>query len=92
MAAKYSSSPIFDQAKDLEALHTYTKECSKVAWDLCVQTPPMVINYHEEQFNFDLHTRFYTSNKDLCDIFIYHWPTLLQSSPGQVLSKGVVQT
>lgn len=90
---KYGASPVFSQAQGLDPIQSYIKECSKVSWDLCVQTPPMLIDSSEKQYNLDLHTRFYNSDKDMYDVLYYHWPTLLQSSPaGGVLFKGVVQT
>lgn len=92
MTVKYCSASIIDQIKDLEVLNSYINECSKVTWDLCVQTPPMIISYQDDTFNFDLHTRFYTSDKDSSALLMYHWPTLLQETSNQIISKGVVQT
>ena len=75
----------------MEEFSLYVRECGQVCWDLCVQTPPMIIDYSETEFNFDLHTRFHQSNVNSSAILLYHWPTLLQTTAGPI-SRGVVQT
>ncbi len=91
---KYGHYPVFTQAKEVEAVRSYIGECSRVCWDLCVQTPAMLINSTETVYNDELHQRFFVSNKESCDIIMYIWPTLLQESLGGImlLVKGCVQT
>ncbi len=90
LSLKYSDSEVFRLASETEPFSMYVRECTQICWDLCVQTPPMVLDYHEMEFNDDLHTRFYTSDMSSTSILLYHWPTLLQASAP--ISKGVVQT
>ncbi len=92
LSESYSNSPAYAQIKQLEAFNSYMEECAKVSWDLCVQTPPMVLNQSETEFNFDLHTRFFNADKCSSEIVTYLWPILLQSSSGSVLFRGVVVT
>lgn len=95
LAQKYGEYPVFHKIKELETVKCYINECSKICWDLCVQTPIMLINSSETLFNDDLHQRFYDSNKESLDISFYLWPTLYQESPTGttvLLMKGWVQT
>ena len=90
LALKYSSSEVFALASETDPFCVYVRECAQICWDLCVQTPPMILDYHEKEFNEDLHTRFYCSDTSSTSILLYHWPTLLQASAP--ISRGVVQT
>lgn len=92
LGQRYEGNKVYDAAAETEAFRTYIQECAKVSWDLCVQTPPMVIDCSIKEFNPDMHKHFFTSNKDSNEIVRYHWPTLLQSTAGPVLSPGTVQT
>ena len=89
---KYSEPPAYTKIKKLQPFRLYLEECVRVAWELSVQTPPMVINFSEREFSSDLHTRFFNANKDHSNIVQYLWPTLLQSSSGPILVRGVVMT
>ena len=89
---KYSLCLSYSELKKLQPFCAYLEECVRVAWDLSVQTPPMVISCSESEFNCDLHTRFFNANKDSNDIILHLWPTLLQSSSRQILFRGVVMT
>ncbi len=89
---KYSSLPCFSALVKLESLQTYIHEAAKLAWDLVVQTPPMILNYKEVEFVAELHTRFHTADRGSDLIVTYQWPTLIQESSGTVLYKGVVVT
>lgn len=91
LSLKYSDSEVFKRVSGMEEFCSYVRECGQVCWDLCVQTPPMIIDYSETEFNFDLHTRFHQSNVNSSCILLYHWPTLLQTTAGPI-SRGVVQT
>lgn len=88
----YAETPAYARIQQLEAFTSYISDCARVSWDLCVQTPPMMLNHTETEFNSDLHTRFYNANKDSNEIIMYLWPTLLQSSSGPILFRGVVLT
>ena len=92
LAEKYSEIPVYVEIKQLEPFLSYISECAHVSWALRVQTPPMVINYSETEYSFDLHRRFYNANKNSDEIIVYHWPTLLQTSSGPILFRGVVLT
>ena len=76
----------------MEPVVSYLHECAHLSWDMVVQTPPMVINYQEVEFIPELHTRFYSANRDSNQIIAYLWPTLVQLSSGSVLFKGTVIT
>ena len=89
---RYGKNDIYKAAAETDAFQAYVKECAKVSWDLCVQTPPMVIDCNAREFNPEMHKRFHTSNRLSEEIVMYHWPTLLQTSPGPILSQGIVQT
>lgn len=91
LSLKYSDSQVFKKVSEVEAFSSYVQECGQVCWDLCVQTPPMLIDYNETEFNFDMHTRFYESDMNSSVILLYHWPTLLQTTTGPI-SRGIVQT
>lgn len=88
----YGKSDVYKAAARTDAFQTYVSECAKVSWDLCVQTPPMVIECNVREFNPEMHKRFHMSNPDSDQIVMYHWPTLLQTNPGPILSQGIVQT
>ena len=92
MEKQYGDHPLFSLMIQLEAVDIFVHECCNLAWDLIVQTPPMVINTNEKEFVPELHTRFYTAKKHSARILWYLWPTLMQSSSGGVLFKGVVIT
>lgn len=92
LSLRHSSSDVFQKVCETDAFASYVRECAQVSWDLCVQTPPMVINYSEEEFNFEIHTRFFQSNATSSVILLYYWPTLLQTPSGPILSRGVVLT
>lgn len=89
---QYGDHPLFSLMIQLDPVTTFLHECCHLAWDLVVQTPSMVINITEKEFIPELHTRFYTAKKNSSAIMWYLWPTLMQSSSGGVLFKGVVIT
>ena len=57
-----------------------------------MQTPPMALEYREEEFQAEKHCRLYNSNMNSSIILQYLWPTLVQKSSGTVLSQGWVST
>lgn len=92
LSLKYADYEIFHKICETEAFFMYMYECAQVCWDLCVQTPPMIIDCTETEYRDDLHKRFYDSNNLSPFILLYHWPTLLQTPSGPILARGVVQT
>ena len=72
MLLKYSNSEIFRLVSEMEPFAVYVRECAQICWDLCVQTPPMLLDYHETEFNEDLHTRFYNSDMSSTSVLLYH--------------------
>lgn len=89
---QYGDHPLFSSMMELEPVICFLEECSRLGWDLVVQSPPMVINVSEREFVPELHTRFFTAKKSSPAVLWYLWPTLMQSSSGGVLFKGVVIT
>ena len=88
---KFSSQPLYRKIKTLAPYISYVEECVRVAWGLCIQTPPMTINCESTVYSPDLHKRFYNADKSSTDIIVYKWPVLMQTS-GPVLVRGVVLT
>jgi hypothetical protein len=91
LSLKYSDSLVFQKASKTDAFCAYVQDCAQVCWELCVQTPPMVIDYSETEFNFDHHTRFHDSDISSSKILLYHWPTLMLTT-AKPLSRGLVKT
>lgn len=89
---RYGNHPQFSLIMELAPVVTFLKECSQLAWDMMVQSPPMIINVNEREFIPELHTRFFEANKKSSLILYYLWPTLMQSSSGVILNKGMVVT
>lgn len=89
---KYSDHSPYAKVCELEPFLGYLKECARLAWDLCVQTPPMTINFSLTEFIPDMHWRFFDSDKSSDKILAYLWPTLLQDSSGVILFRGCVLT
>ena len=53
---RYGKNDIYKAAAETDAFQAYVKECAKVSWDLCVQTPPMVIDCNAREFNPEMTT------------------------------------
>ena len=92
LGQRYEGNKVYREVAKTEPFQTYIGECAKVSWDLCVQTPPMVIDCSVREFNPDMHKHFYKSKTESGEIVMYHWPTLLQTMTGPVLFQGRVQT
>lgn len=92
LAQRYSNTPMLPEIQKLQAFRSYVGECARLSWDLCIQSPAMVIHYSETEFNCELHSHFYTADKTSTHIVLYLWPALLQSSSGPILFRGVVLT
>ena len=89
---KYGSLPCFHLIIRLDSVCAYIRETARLAWDLAVQNPPMVLNVKEVEFVPELHTRFHTADRNSDLIITYQWPTLIQERSGTVLFRGVVVT
>ena len=89
---RYSSLPFFHLIIKSPPVLCYIEECAKLGWDLVIQNPPMVLNYHETDFSPELHTRFHSADSSSEVIICYQWPTLIHQTSGAVLIKGIVIT
>ena len=89
--AKYLNSAVYAEVKGLQPFVDYMKECVRVAWALCIQTPHMTINCSEMVYKREHHKRFYNADKSRKDILMYMWPILTQFN-GPVLVQGIVLT
>ncbi len=79
--------------KTCDGLIIYVRDCVRLAWSLCTQTPPFIIEYETRSFRRDMHVRFHTSHQNSDHIKSYLWPALLEESPnGVCVHKGVVIT
>lgn len=78
--------------KKCDGLLQYVKDCVRLAWGLCNQTPPFFIEYEARIFRRDMHVRFHTSNQESDHIKTYLWPALLEGKNGPCVHKGVVIT
>ena len=75
-------------------LENYIKYCTKFAWLMVSQVPPLEIEYKDNIFNPRTHVlsqafSFEADRSRTRRIFCYLWPTL-QDCQGKVLVKGEV--
>lgn len=91
LSEEHSAKPAYAQIRQLKQFTSYTLECARLSWDLCVQSPPMLLSCQETEFCLEMHTHFYDSNKTSPDIVLHLWPTLIQAS-GHTLVRGIVMT
>ena len=83
----------FPRLSNLPALHTFVRDCIRLAWCLSVQQPPFVISHTSTEFNHKKHERFYAATAQSETIKSYIWPALcLGSENGPVICKAVVET
>ncbi|XP_015924662.1 uncharacterized protein [Parasteatoda tepidariorum] len=78
--------------KKCSGLVKYAKDCVRLAWCLCNQNPPYLIDYETRTFRRDYHMRFHTSNQKSDAIKSYLWPTLVEGENGPCVHRGVVLT
>lgn len=74
-------------------LLAYINKCAEVTWLLCVQSPPLVMEYvtknqEGSRFDNDLYTQ-YTKPGMSYDFGV--WPLLRQDKGGPIISKGIAQ-
>ena len=72
---------------------TYIYKCADLLWLMCVQDPPIVLEYITKdtegaRFNHD-HYNVYTKSGTTYDYGV--WPMLRSGKDGHVLSKGIAQ-
>ena len=91
LSDKYSADVAYSKMRQLEPFASYVTECARLAWDLVIQCPPMLVDYTEGEFSPDRHSHFYNSNKTSPEIVMHLWPVLIQAS-GPVLVRGIVIT
>lgn len=82
----------YPSLKSCEGLLQYIKECVRLAWGLCNQTPPYVIDYETRTYRKESHVRFHTADPEKEVIKTYLWPALLEGHGGPCVQKGVVVT
>ncbi|XP_031562270.1 uncharacterized protein LOC116298064 [Actinia tenebrosa] len=82
----------FPELQKCKKLQDFIDECVSLAWRMSVQTPPMIIHYETTTLSENMHTRFYTSDKESTKIKYHVWPALIDSKTGHVFYRGVVVT
>jgi len=92
LSRRFSRCDIYQEVCHQPQFCVYVCECAAISWSLCVQTPPMALEYREEEFQPEKHCRMYNSNMTSPCILQCLWPTLIQKSSGTVLSQGWVLT
>ena len=85
----YSDKPILQSCAPLLE---FIDACSRLAWEMCIQSPSMAVSHHAQYFASDYHTRFYSANTKSDEIKSYLWPTLLDCEGGSPVSKAIVMT
>ena len=88
---QYFNHPLYAEVKDLPPFIDYTEECVRVAWALCIQTPPMTISCRETVYHSGLHKRFYNADKNQANILMHVWPVLMEIN-GDAIVRGTVLT
>ena len=83
---------VFPQLVGLRSFMAYVEECAHITWELCVQTPPMVVSCEDQEFSVERHHRFYNADKTSTAILSHLWPVLLQTPTGPILVRGTVMT
>lgn len=78
---------------DTSRLTAYIYKCAELVWLMCVQDPPIVLQYVNREsegarFNYE-HYNVYTKPGNVYDYGV--WPMLRQGRNGTILSKGVAQ-
>ncbi|KAK3870127.1 hypothetical protein Pcinc_024606 [Petrolisthes cinctipes] len=54
----------YPSLKLCDGLLQYVKDCVRLAWGLCNQTPPYVIDYETRTYRKDSHVRFHTADPE----------------------------
>lgn len=69
----------------------FTEECFETCWLMCVQDPPVVIDFNDSEgkpFN-TAHYKAYTKSGSVIEYVV--WPALFLHQGGSLLCKGVAQ-
>lgn len=80
-----------DFRMELHYCHEFIERCLEVCWLMCVQDPPVVLNWHAADSDiFDKNMfRYYTKSGSKFDFVV--WPAILLHKDGAILSKGIAQ-
>lgn len=78
--------------KDCQELNSYINESVKTCWALINHQPPFRLDYSSNKFDFKFHERSDVSDRQSDQIIQYIWPSLIDTSDGSCLSKGIVIT
>lgn len=89
---KYRNLPRLQEIRQSSQVLHFIKDCVQISWDMCVQSPPLILNCSEEEFDPAHHQRAYLAEHQADSIIAYLWPTLVQAPVGPVLYKGHVIT
>ncbi|KAL3879962.1 hypothetical protein ACJMK2_032238 [Sinanodonta woodiana] len=73
----------------LEPVEKYCKLCIELTWLMCIQAPPIKLEFNHTKKAISKHFRHYTRSGDIPDFVV--WPVLFLHDNGPVLSKGVIQ-
>ncbi|XP_045204350.2 uncharacterized protein LOC123557131 isoform X2 [Mercenaria mercenaria] len=78
---------------DASRLTAYIYKCAELTWLMCVQDPPIVLEYITKEtegarFNHE-HYHVYTKTGNTYDFGV--WPMLRLGRKGEILSKGIAQ-
>ncbi|KAI3383607.1 hypothetical protein SNEBB_002679 [Seison nebaliae] len=84
--------PQYRMLNECKELHSYIKHCIRISWSLINQHPPLCIEYSTKIFDQTEHVRFHTSDLEANDIVDFQWPTLIDTSDGECVVKGIVTT
>ncbi|XP_022097760.1 uncharacterized protein LOC110983109 [Acanthaster planci] len=73
-------------------LTKFVTSCVSLAWQLSIQSAPYVIDFELRSFDASLHQRAQGCNRKSARVKEHIWPSLLESSKGMCVYKGVVIT
>ncbi|KAL3879741.1 hypothetical protein ACJMK2_032027 [Sinanodonta woodiana] len=87
-AAQKDKKRILDYLK-LKPVQNYCKLCIELTWLMCIQAPPIKLEFIPDNKAISKHFRHYTRSGDKVEFVV--WPALFLHDNGPVLSKGVIQ-
>ncbi|KAK3577069.1 hypothetical protein CHS0354_037093 [Potamilus streckersoni] len=73
----------------LEPVKNYCKLCIELTWLMCIQAPPIKLDFIPKRETISNHFRHYTRSGEEFDFVV--WPVLFLHANGSILSKGVIQ-
>ncbi|KAL3879961.1 hypothetical protein ACJMK2_032237 [Sinanodonta woodiana] len=72
----------------LEPVEKYCKLCIELIWRMCIEVPPIKLEFIPNTEAISKHFRHYTMSGDRVDFVV--WPVVFLHVNGPVLSKGVI--